>query len=776
MKKTLYSSHTEFISASLKESSLPLILVSLVLGILTYIVSKSFFIFLPLICVVALILFLIIRSAYKQLIIIIAIFFIGFTNAKINEPFIYKDFTKSERDVKLTGTVLDYPSNKDKVASFILKNGDKKILIKLKDSLKKENKLLKEIEKGSIVEVEGKTGDIFKKFSDGSTYKNYLLNIGCNGVVVCEEDGLRSVKPPLSLIQKVLNAMRKFFLVNIDKASDNEAFNSFLKAIVIGENSISFNNRERFSELGIAHFLSISGMHFNILGAFILFIFILFSIKSPFKEILTISILTIFLLLIGFIPSAVRAYIMFSVAIIAPLIRRIGESFLGLCLASIILLLINPLLIKNIGFELSFIGTFALTITSNKLIYKGAIASLATIPLIAYHFNILSAASVLSNILLLPIFPIFYIYGLFVALFGFLNLSFLGKIIGWLWDFFIFLSDKIANFSFSYRYVADPNAFYVILFYSVFIAAGILWFYSDKEKKKLINRLVPVIAVLTVIFLLIPSTSSKFLKVQFIDVSEGDSALLRTPDGLNILIDGGKGKTEYSSYDYGERNILPLLKRNGINRLDLVILSHYHDDHYGGLISIFKHVPKVEKLILPKYNSEDRETFDSLFKELKKKPEVIYICGRRRLKLGVNTIIEFFSPSCDRDLVSKFSENSKSITLKLKYKEFSLLFTGDIEDDAEKWLLNEYGEELDSDILKVAHHGSRTSSSEAFLDTVTPEVAIISCGPSWIFKHPALTVINRLNERDIEFYTTYENGDIILYTNGYKYKVFGLKP
>ena len=166
------------------------------------------------------------------------------------------------------------------------------------------------------------------------------------------------------------------------------------------------------------------------------------------------------------------------------------------------------------------------------------------------------------------------------------------------------------------------------------------------------------------------------------------------------------------------------------------------------------------------------KAFDSLFKKLQKKIKITYICGNRKLKLGSNTEIEFFSPSCDKDLISKFNENSKSITLKLSYKQISILFAGDIEEDAEKWLVKQYGEELDSDILKVAHHGSKTSSTFEFLDVVTPEFAIITCGPPWIFNHPALSVINRLNEEEIDFYTTYEKGDIILYTNGYKYKIY----
>jgi len=338
------------------------------------------------------------------------------------------------------------------------------------------------------------------------------------------------------------------------------------------------------------------------------------------------------------------------------------------------------------------------------------------------------------------------------------------------------MSEKIANLGFSYKYVRELNPLYIIAFYAVFVLAGIFWFYIRVEKKRVINQILSTIIIIPLFFSFISLSPPKFLKIQFIDVSEGDSALIQTPDGLNILIDGGQGKTEYSSYDYGERNILPLIKRYGINKLDLIILSHYHDDHYGGLISILKHIPRVEKLILPKYFSNDREAFLSLFKSLEKKPKITYICGERKLKLGDNTTIEFFSPSCGKDLVSQFSENSKSIVLKLIYKQISILFTGDVEEDAEKWLINQYGGELDSDILKVAHHGSKTSSSSAFLDTVTPEFAIISCGPAWIFRHPALSVLNRLNEKDIEFYTTYENGDIILYTDGYKYKIFGLKP
>lgn len=759
-------------SNTIKDSSLPLLLLSLVLGILTFILLKSFFIFIPISCVIVLTIFLFKKLPYKQIFAILMIFVVGFVNAMLTQPFIEKGFSKPGRDVILSGKVINYPVNKDKIASFIIKTNNKNISVKIKNSEKEENKLLNKIEKGSIVKLKGKTDDITKTYPDNSSIKDYLLKIDCSGAITCEEDGLLSVKPTKSTIQILLNSLRNFFLNNLNNASSNKPFNSFLKAIVVGENNIDFYNRERFSELGIAHFLSISGMHFSVLGAFILFLFIILGIKNPLREILVILLLTVFLLMIGFNPPAVRAYIMFSFTLIATLIKRVSEPFLGLCLASIILLLINPWLLKNIGFELSFIGTFALIVAPAKSIYKTIFASFSTIPLVVYNFNILSIASIISNIILLPILPIFYIYGIFVALFGFLNLTFLGKIILILWNFFIFISEKIANIGFSYKYVADISLYSIIIFYSLFILTGLSWFYLKGEKKKLVNQILTIIVIIPMFLSFAPQNSSKYLKIQFIDVGEGDSAFIQTPDGLNILIDGGRGKKEYSSYDYGERVVLPLLKRNGINKLDFVILSHYHDDHYGGLITVLDHIPRVEKLILPGYSSQDKEAFDSLFKKLQKKIKITYICGNRKLKLGSNTEIEFFSPSCDKDLISKFNENSKSITLKLSYKQISILFAGDIEEDAEKWLVKQYGEELDSDILKVAHHGSKTSSTFEFLDVVTPEIAIITCGPPWIFNHPALSVINRLNEEEIDFYTTYEKGDIILYTNGYKYKIY----
>ncbi|HPO29115.1 MAG TPA: hypothetical protein PLD35_03765, partial [Caldisericia bacterium] len=187
------------------------------------------------------------------------IFVIGFVNAKLTQPFIDKGFSKPGRDVILSGKVINYPINKDKIASFIIKTKNKNISVKIKNSEKEENKLLNKIEKGSIVKLKGKTDDITKTYPDNSSIKDYLLKIDCSGAITCEEDGLLSVKPPESTIQILLNSLRNFFLNNLNNASSNKPFNSFLKVIVVGENNVDFYNRERFSELGIAHFLSISG-------------------------------------------------------------------------------------------------------------------------------------------------------------------------------------------------------------------------------------------------------------------------------------------------------------------------------------------------------------------------------------------------------------------------------------------------------------------------------------------------------------------------------------
>ncbi|MGL4990203.1 MAG: ComEC/Rec2 family competence protein [Sarcina sp.] len=252
------------------------------------------------------------------------------------------------------------------------------------------------------------------------------------------------------------------------------------------------------------------------------------------------------------------------------------------------------------------------------------------------------------------------------------------------------------------------------------------------------------------IFISCDQTSN--LEVHFIDIGQGDSILIKT-NFNNILIDSGPNDSE--------ERLLKYLRKNNINTLDYLISTHPHEDHIGNHDAILKNL-KVKNILAPKtiYDSLD---FNNMKKELLKQNLLIEIVDTNHSKiyLDSDTFLEFLHPTS-----SKYENiNNESATIKLTHFDNTFLFTGDIEKDAELELLN-YKEILNSKVLKVAHHGSSTSSTLEFLTAVSPEISVISCGIKNKFNHPSNASLINLNSVNSKIYRTDEDGTIILVSDG----------
>lgn len=276
------------------------------------------------------------------------------------------------------------------------------------------------------------------------------------------------------------------------------------------------------------------------------------------------------------------------------------------------------------------------------------------------------------------------------------------------------------------------------------------------------------------------TTEQAKLKIVFFDVSQGDGILIITPNGKNLLIDTGPGKGMLvqesepgklvTEIDAGKEVIVPYLRSHNIT-LTGIIITHPHSDHFGGCLSI------LESGFIPRWFADAgvSASHPDYYKLLQyvEKNRIKYkiLTPQEKIDLDPEVNIEVLGPvqKYPSEVVDRAINNS-SIVLKLEYKNFSVLFTGDIEIFAEMDLL-EYKDKLKSKILKVAHHGSFTSTSEPFLDYVSPEVAIISCGKGNPFGHPHQETIDKLQKRKIKIYRTDQNGNITILTNGDNYWV-----
>lgn len=241
-----------------------------------------------------------------------------------------------------------------------------------------------------------------------------------------------------------------------------------------------------------------------------------------------------------------------------------------------------------------------------------------------------------------------------------------------------------------------------------------------------------------------------------IDVGQGDCTLIKTPHNKTIMIDSG-GQENLEEYDVGKAVLVPYLLARGITKLDYIVISHFHADHCNGFIAIMNEI-KVDKIIIAKQenHTKEEERIINLAKE--KNIGIIYAKMGQKINFDSETYIDILYTGNDIQNL-----NNNSIIAELKYKAFSMLFTGDAEEKEEKEFLQECKvNKLKIDILKVGHHGSKTSSSQDFINSVNAKIALIGVGKNNNFGHPNIEIIDRLKKSGAKIYRTDIMGEIMI--------------
>lgn len=271
--------------------------------------------------------------------------------------------------------------------------------------------------------------------------------------------------------------------------------------------------------------------------------------------------------------------------------------------------------------------------------------------------------------------------------------------------------------------------------------------------RKLIYLLIILLTSSLIIYKMPSFSQRKYFIVHYIDVGQGDSILIESEE-KNLLIDAGTPE----SCDF----LIKYLKSQNIKKINSIIITHPHDDHIGGIAKIIKTFP-IDSLYSPKviHTNESFKNLVNVLKEKKLNINVLSTNKSNNIDLGKNTNIEIFSPS--NELYENL--NNYSPIMRISYGETSFLFTGDAEEEAEKEVLkNNYN--IKSDVLKVGHHGSHTSSTKDFLNKISPKIAIISAGLDNSYGHPNQSTLNKLKERNIKIFRTDEDGTIKISSNG----------
>lgn len=423
-------------------------------------------------------------------------------------------------------------------------------------------------------------------------------------------------------------------------------------------------------------------------------------------------------------------------------------------------------------------------------------------PIVWYKFNFISITSFIPSILIsLFIFPILILgYLSFFEIFiqKFISISIISKINNFIILKMLNLVSILSKIPLLSIYLKKPNKIFIVSYYVVLILciiiiqkdklAEMLHIWRIKSGKAPIKQYIRVkfkknndfkrivlIVILNIVIIFQSFVQDNFLKngveIYFLDVGQGDSTIISTAKNKTIVIDGGEG--EKSGFDYGKNVLFPFLINKGVRKIDFLIFSHFDSDHCGGLIYLLENI-KVEKILIGK-QFEKNENFEYIVNLANKKHiKIIELQAGNKINIEKNSSLEILWPSV-AEKISENAINNNSLVCKFVYKNFSMLLTGDIESIAEEKLLGKYKNtnRLNANILKIAHHGSKTSSIQEFLNEVNPKIALIGVGRKNKFGHPNQEVLERLKEKGIQIYRTDQNGEIqIIVKNNLKIKTF----
>lgn len=627
----------------------------------------------------------------------------------------------------------------------------------------------------------------------GFDYQLYLKSINIYGTLKVE-DYQKISSDNVNGIDKSIHAIKIAVSENIEKILE-EREGQIVKGLILGDTTdLEEELKEKFQIANISHVLAVSGMHIIYIIIGIEIVFKKWLGKRYVKYVIMMGLL-FYMSITGFTSSIVRAGIMGMMNLIAFLVYRKNDIWTSIAISLGIILIQNPYAITGVGLQLSYLGTIGIIlfhknvkqyfdnlkfiknnirIKRNKRIFKiienlkdilsvTLSAQLMILPIMLYHFNIIGIYFIITNILVSSIIgPIMFLSVIFVIM-SYISLE-ISKCIS------IFLSlgiegliqiSNLAKFPFSKIYVATPSILFITIYYIIVLVSNQIYviytskhvngtqrrvknlialmkykLYEKKKKKRKIYKIIFLIIVFIGI-----NQVPKNLEIHFLDVGQGDCTFIVTPMDKTILIDGG-GSTS-NSYDVGKDTLIPYILDKGYRKIDYLFISHFDQDHIGGILSVLEEL-KVGKIYITK-QGERSENYEKFLKIVKQKNITVQL-----LKAGDKIVMDTITFHILWPIEKQIEENilnNNAMVMKLQYKDFSMLFTGDIEEIAERKILDTYKNQLDilkATVLKVAHHGSKSSSIEAFLKATGSKLAVIGVGENNMFGHPSNVVLERL--------------------------------
>ena len=620
------------------------------------------------------------------------------------------------------------------VTTIVKKENSFKLTIKGKEKLIVYISNIENIELGDKVVVKGKY-TLPKKATipNNFDYQKYLYNNHIFYIMYAEE---------LKIIKKNQNITFKIKKYILDKTS-NYTNNGYLNAFIIGDKT-DLEFYETYQNNGISHLFALSGMHISMLSL------IIYKLVNKFKhkDLIVIMFLLFYITLTNFSASILRTIIFF---IILKLNKKLDLNISTkntLLITLFIIMIYNPLIVFDIGFQYSGLVTFGLIVSTKyykknyfyNLFITSFIALLFSVPITLYNNYELNLLSILNNLINVPLIT-FVIYPLSL-------LTFLLKFLEPIYNLTINLLEFINNISsiFSLNIIV-PKVH--IIFYLIYYL--LIYLYIESNNKKYI-----LIACLYLLSFKLKPFIDRNNYVYYLDVGQGDSSLIIYNDIVVMNDTGGTSNYNVSS------GCIKLLKSLGYSHIDYLILTHGDFDHMGDSIYLINNF-KVKNVVLNNDSFNELET--NLIKELKKK-KIKYYQNVEKIPISNNIITILNTEEYD-------NENDNSNVIYIELNNYKFMFMGDAGVDKEKDILERHNIS-NIDVLKVGHHGSKTSSSKSFINKINPKYSIISVGKNNRYGHPNKEVLNNLDHSKI--YRTDEDGSIIFKIKNNKLKIETCSP
>ena len=667
------------------------------------------------------------KHLIKIITIIIFIITLLYTNYY---PFKSK-YTKDDKE--FIGIVTKYEVKEDKITIEI--KAKEKLLI----TYKYQDKEFNNLSYGDKIKVKGTLITPSKNTNQNTfNYQKYLYYKKIYYLV--EATSINKIANNHNYLYTIKNILYQ----KIDKLKSS----NYIKTLLFCDNTLSKEIKESYRINGISHLFSVSGMHINFFVSIIYLYLNKITYNKRIKYLITNIFIIIYLILFpssSLLRSAVMS-ILYSINYLLKLkIKKIDILLLTLGVS----LLINPFIIYDLGYIYSYTITFFLVLSSstlknknkiNKIIYISLLSFLVSIPITIYNSYEINIISILLNIILVPIISIIILpLTILTYIFPILD-SILYLFTSTLETISLFISKiKITKIIFP-----KPSLLIIALYYIIFLL-------SYQNKKYFYLNI-----ILLIIIYISPYINSNFEIVMF-EVGEADCHLIKYPYNKNtILID--TGKNEYKI----KNEVIPYLKSIGIKKIDYLIITHGDLDHMGEGINLVNNF-KVEKVIFNcgPYNDLEQE----LIKVLDKKKIKYYSCIK---ELNIDNNKLYFLQTKEYD-----NENDNSNVIYSELNVYKFMFMGDAGIDKEKDILDKYNLS-NVDVLKVGHHGSKTSSSKEFINVINPKYSIISVGKNNRYGHPNKEVLENLENSKI--YRTDEDGSIMFKIKNNELKIETCSP